>query len=110
MIFGGWFFVTVSLLLCCSGLKEPGQETMLPSPPMVPGALKTFLNKPFKLLLPSWILESIAVAIFGGLLTYFVRYVVQPEFMDGTNGTPNCIGPDGLNASWKCKSTNGLRH
>ena len=64
IIYGAWFVITVTILLCY--VEERGKERKLPpSPPIVAGSLKTFLNKPFKLLLPSWVLENVAAAIFG---------------------------------------------
>ena len=76
---------------------------------MVPSSLKTFANKPFLLLLPAWVCDALVAALIGSLLTFFVRYVVEPEFTDGfgydgaPDGTPNCRAEPG--STWKCDST-----
>jgi hypothetical protein len=115
-VFGGWFLVT--MLVTIFTVKERSHQMMkdgqlvtdLPPPaPMVPSSLKTFANKPFLLLLPAWVCDALVAALIGSLLTFFVRYVVEPEFTDGfgydggPDGTPNCRAEPG--STWKCDST-----
>ena len=54
------------------------------------------------LLLPAWVLDSLANAIIGSLLTFFVRYVVKPEYSNQDNW--GCA-PVGGSDDWKCSSS-----
>ena len=67
---------------------------------MVPSILNTMNNKPFTLLLPAFVLDALSTSIISSLLTFFVRYIVEPEYADGCS-------PVGSN-KWYCKSTNVL--
>lgn len=68
-----------------SRVKERSQLSgrTLPSPaPLVPSMLNTFQNRPFMTLLPAWVCDALVNAIIQSLLTYFVRYIVEPEYSD----------------------------
>jgi hypothetical protein len=75
----------------------------LPKPaPLMPSSLKTFRNKPFTLLLPAWICDALVSALISSLLTYFIRYVVEPEYAE-TGDAVGCL--EGRNtAKWQCQS------
>mmetsp|Transcript_6737 Transcript_6737/g.8409 ORF Transcript_6737/g.8409 Transcript_6737/m.8409 type:complete len:1212 (+) Transcript_6737:285-3920(+) len=79
------------------------------TPALVPSILNTFRNKPFVLLLPAWICDSVGFAIIASMTAYFVRYVIKPEYqtleengIDCNEGIP-IEGTD--SASWMCDST-----
>ena len=71
----------------------------------MPSILTTLANKPFTLLLPSWVCDQLANAIIGSLLTFFVRYIVQPEY---SNQEKWGCAPIGGNARWECSTTTVL--
>ena len=50
---------------------------------MVPSLLNTFNNKPFAMLLPAWAFDNIANAIIASMMTYYVRYIIKPEYSNG---------------------------
>mmetsp|Transcript_14155 Transcript_14155/g.17769 ORF Transcript_14155/g.17769 Transcript_14155/m.17769 type:complete len:1028 (+) Transcript_14155:104-3187(+) len=92
------------------GLIDPSEydTEMIQSPPMVPSLLNTFRNRPFAMLLPAWICDSIGFAILASMIVYFVRYVIQPEYqtleengIDCNEGRP-VEGED--SDSWQCSS------
>ena len=106
-IFGFW--ALISIWICVYFVKErsqmqkPGEHTALKRPaPMVPSILNTMNNKPFTLLLPAFVLDALSTSIISSLLTFFVRYIVEPEHADGCS-------PVGSN-KWYRKSTNVLGH
>lgn len=105
--FGLWAFI--SLLICVCVVKERSQMKgckALPSPkPLVPSILNTFNNRPFSILLPSWVLDSLANAIISSLLTFFVRYVVKPEY---SNQELWGCRPQGGASDFRCSSTSVL--
>lgn len=76
-------------------------KVMAKARPLVPSILNTTSNKPFTLLLPAWILDSLANAIIGSLLTFFVRYVVRPEYSNQEKW--GCL-PMGGSDRWECDS------
>ena len=82
LFFGSW--ALISLWVCVAVVRERGQikgaQPMEKPAPIIPTILSTFANKPFTLLLPAWVLDNFATTIITSLLTYFVRYVVQPEY------------------------------
>ncbi|CAM9167921.1 unnamed protein product, partial [Heterosigma akashiwo] len=91
-------------------LREEGAELQMgPSSPMIPSLLNTFRNKPFTMLLPAWICDSIGFAILASMITYFVRYVIQPEYMTEEEGGIDCnegVPVEGRDSdSWMCSST-----
>jgi len=69
-------------------------------PPLIPAMLNTFNNKPFTLLLPAFILDSLGTSIITSLVVFFVRYIVQPEFSNPHLGCK----PVGGSSTWMCSS------
>ena len=127
LFFGGWAFVSLWVLV--KNVKERGQlhaeseekkkaasksdasgnegpeiHSLKRPSPFVPGILGTMQNKLFTLLLPTWVYDSLASAIIGSLLVFFIRYVVKPEY---SNTEPPPVGyscaPVGA-TDWKCSS------
>lgn len=98
--FAGWYIVTSIICVCC--IKERSQLNggeSLPKPtPLVPSMLNTFNNKPFVMLLPAWACDAVCTGIVASMVSYFVRYVVEPEFQ------PGCL--EGLASHWQCSSLN----
>ena len=98
LFFGLWY--VVSMLNLVRNVKERSQlggKALKAPPPMVPSMMNTFKNGAFTTLLPAWICDALVNALVQSLLTYFVRYVVQPEFSN-----PECRG--GLSTSTFCSS------
>jgi len=78
------------------------------APALVPSLLNTFRNRPFVLLLPAWICDSIGFAIIASMTAYFVRYVVRPEYQTRAEHGRNCnegIPIDEESSSWMCDSS-----
>lgn len=75
--FGLWYVSTMSNMV--NQIKERPQ-TGSPPPPLVPSLLNTLSNFPFTTLLPAWACDAVVNAIVASMTTYFVRYVVEPEF------------------------------
>lgn len=107
LFFGIW--AIISLVICVIFVKERSQlktedkkQCVLGKPrPLVPSILNTMQNRPFVLLLPAWTLDSLATALIGSLLTFFVRYVVQPEY---SNQELYGCRPVGGADDWRCQS------
>lgn len=117
----GFFFAAwawISLWWCVKNVKERSQILMeraakeeggelgeqpalSPPQPMIPSILNTMNNKPFVLLLPAWTLDALASALLGSLVTYFVKYIVQPEFSNQEEY--GCL-PVGGDERWECSS------
>jgi Na+/melibiose symporter-like transporter len=96
--FAGWYILTSIICVCC--IKERSQidggASLHEPPPLVPSMLNTFNNKPFVMLLPAWACDAVTTGIIASMVSYFVRYVVKPEFQ------PGCA--DGLSDDWWCRS------
>jgi Na+/melibiose symporter-like transporter len=79
------------------------------APPLVASIFNTMRNRAFMSLLPAWACDAVAQAVLSTMMTFFVQYVIAPEYMtkekngiDCNNGVP----VDGEESdSWKCKST-----
>ena len=100
LFFGLWYSST--MFNCVRSLTErsmlPGST--LPKPaPLVASSLRTFDNRPFNILLPAWICDALVNALIASLLTYFVRYIVEPEFSQ-----EKCNGGLGTDLDWDCRS------
>jgi GPH family glycoside/pentoside/hexuronide:cation symporter len=100
LIFALWYSGT--MLNCVRLIKErsmlPGSN--LPKPaPLVASSLRTFNNRPFNILLPAWICDALVNSLISSLLTYFVRYIVEPEFAH-----VRCNSGLGNDLDWDCKS------
>lgn len=76
--------------------KEEGGETK--NPPIVPMLLTTLFNKSFTVLLPAWACDGMVNAIIAALLTYYIRYVISPEYQTKEEHGIDCA-----------KGVNGLR-
>eukprot|EP01043_Picozoa_sp_COSAG02_P033876 COSAG02_NODE_2336_length_9114_cov_4.097615_4_plen_970_part_00 len=100
LFFALWYAST--MLNCVRTMTErsmlPGSN--LPKPaPLVASSLRTFNNRPFNILLPAWICDALVNSLISSLLTYFVRYIVEPEFSH-----EKCNSGLGSNLDWDCKS------
>eukprot|EP00947_MAST-08B_sp_MAST-8B-sp1_P005055 g5055.t1 len=93
--FSVWFAATMAFLVFY--IKERDSEKAGKTKPLVPLMLNIMQNRLFKSLLPAWVCDAIVNAVIGSMLTYFVRYVVVPEYQ------PGCCGGSG--DSWTCDST-----
>jgi len=97
--FACWYIITSIICVCC--IKERSQldggKSLQKPTPLVPSMLNTFNNLPFVMLLPAWACDAVTTGIIASMVSYFVRYVVKPEFQ------PGCA--EGLNPKWYCRST-----
>lgn len=66
------------------------------NPPIVPMILSTFFNKAFVVLLPAWACDGLTAAVFASLVTYYIRYVIQPEYQTEEEHGRDC--QKGVNA------------
>lgn len=66
------------------------------NPPIVPMLLSTLFNSAFTVLLPAWACDGMVNAVFASLVTYYVRYVIQPEFQTKEEHGRDCA--NGVNA------------
>ena len=103
LFFGLWALVTLEV--CAMNVKERCQladngTNLGKPPPLIPAMLNTFNNKPFTLLLPAFILDSLGTSIITSLVVFFVRYIVQPEFSNPHLGCK----PVGGSSTWMCSS------
>jgi Na+/melibiose symporter-like transporter len=96
--FAIWYIISSIICVCC--IKERGQldggASLTTPPPLVPSMLNTFNNLPFVMLLPAWACDAVTTGIIASMVSYFVRYVVKPEFQ------PGCM--EGLSDDWWCQS------
>jgi GPH family glycoside/pentoside/hexuronide:cation symporter len=58
--------------------ERPGFATRA-SNPLVPGVRRALRNRPFRILLSSFVVGSVTAAIPATLLPFFISYVVRPE-------------------------------
>lgn len=110
IFFGVWCIFSMSLMVY--KIKERSQLQsnlkMGDTPPLVPSLLNTLRNKAFVALLPAWILDSCSFTMIASMMTYFVRYVLQPEYQTFEEDGINCnegipvTGED--SDSWRCNS------
>ena len=109
LFFGCWYIMTMATCVyniterCQAGLDTNSAVEALPKPaPPMPSSLKTFRNRPFTLLLPAWVCDALVTALISSLLTYFIRYIVEPEYAE-TGDATGCL--EGRNtAKWECQS------
>ncbi|MDX1649730.1 MAG: MFS transporter, partial [Myxococcota bacterium] len=66
-------------LLAAARLRERPEFSTRTSNPFVPGVRRALRNRPFRILLTSYVVGSITAAIPGTLLPFFISYVVRPE-------------------------------
>jgi Na+/melibiose symporter-like transporter len=110
IFFGVWCIFT--MLLMVYKIKERSQLQlnlkMAATPPLVSSLLNTLRNKAFVALLPAWVLDSCSFTMIASMMTYFVRYVLQPEYQTLEENGINCnegipvVGQD--SDSWRCNS------
>ncbi len=60
-------------------LRERAEFATRPSNPFVPGVRRALRNRPFRILLTSYVVGSVTAAMPGTLLPFFIAYVIQPE-------------------------------
>jgi GPH family glycoside/pentoside/hexuronide:cation symporter len=60
-------------------LRERPEFSSRASNPFVPGVRRALRNRPFRILLTSYVIGSITAAIPGTLLPFFIEYVIRPE-------------------------------
>ncbi len=76
-VFGG--LGAISLLVTFFTVKEPAYE----KPPVTTGLIKSlgavFTNRPFVLLLASWITNTTGIAVIETMLVYYYKYVFNRE-------------------------------
>lgn len=112
VFFGVW--IVAGMVFMVYWIKERSQldstqSTLVhKSPPIVASLLNTFRNRAFTSLLPAWAFEAVAFALIASMMTYFVRYVIEPEYqtsklhgIDCNQGIP-IAGEE--SDSWRCKS------
>lgn len=66
-------------LLATVRLRERPEFSIRTSNPLVPGVRRALRNRPFRILLTSYVVGSVTAAIPGTLLPFFISYVVRPE-------------------------------
>ncbi len=77
VIFGS--LLTVLYFWQCYRIKERPDYYQQAKNPLIPGVRRVMRNRPFRILLASYVVGSIAGAIPGLLTPYFVKYVLKPE-------------------------------
>jgi GPH family glycoside/pentoside/hexuronide:cation symporter len=60
-------------------LRERQDFAARPANPFVPGVRRALRNRPFRILLASYVVGSVTAAIPGTLLPFFIEYVIRPE-------------------------------
>jgi GPH family glycoside/pentoside/hexuronide:cation symporter len=60
-------------------LRERAEFAARPSNPFVPGVRRALRNRPFRILLTSYVVGSVTAAIPATLLPFFIEYVIRPE-------------------------------
>jgi len=65
-------------LLAASRLRERAEFSTRTANPLVPGVRRALRNRPFRILLTSYVVGSVTAAIPGTLLPFFISYVVRP--------------------------------
>merc|ERR1712118_209350 len=69
-------------------------------PPIVPMLLTTLFNRAFTVLLPAWACDGMVNAIIAALLTYYIRYVITPEYQTEEDHGRDCAkGVNGMAGS-----------
>jgi GPH family glycoside/pentoside/hexuronide:cation symporter len=60
-------------------LRERPTFATRTSNPLIPGVRRALRNRPFRILLSSYVVGSVTAAIPGTLLPFFISYVVRPD-------------------------------
>lgn len=66
-------------LMAAFRLRERAAFSTRTSNPLVPGVRRALRNRPFRILLTSYVVASVTAAIPGTLLPFFISYVIRPE-------------------------------
>ena len=80
LIFGG--ILTVLYFWQCYRIKERPEYYQQAKNPLIPGVRRVMRNRPFRILLGSYVVGSISGAIPGLMTPYFVKYVLKPDNPD----------------------------
>ncbi|MBI3783268.1 MAG: MFS transporter [Deltaproteobacteria bacterium] len=78
----GIFFAVLLTLFCWLlvwRVRERPDFTARESNPFVPGVRRALRNRPFRILLATYVVSSVTGAIPGTLMPYFNAYVIRPE-------------------------------
>merc|ERR1712087_697952 len=87
-------------------IDEKGRKK---SPPIVPMMMTTLFNRAFTILLPAWACDGCVNAVISALLTYYIRYVIAPEYQTKEEHGIDCAkGVNGMqgaeNFSYYCNT------
>ncbi len=80
VIFGS--LLTLLYFWQCYRIKERPEYYQQAKNPLVPGVRRVMRNRPFRILLASYVVGSISGAIPGLMTPYFVKYVLKPDNPD----------------------------
>jgi GPH family glycoside/pentoside/hexuronide:cation symporter len=75
--------LTATCLLLAVRVRERRDFAERPSNPFVPGVRRALRNRPFRILLTSYVVGSAASAIPGTLMPFFTAYVIRPDNQAG---------------------------
>lgn len=80
LIFGG--LLTLLYWRLCLHIRERPEFYQRKSNPLVPGLRRMMRNRPFRILMISYVVGSVTGAIPGLMMPYFTTYVLRPEQPD----------------------------
>jgi glycoside/pentoside/hexuronide:cation symporter, GPH family len=80
LVFGS--LLAVLYLRLCLRIRERPEFFQRKSNPLVPGLRRMMRNRPFRILLASYVVGSVTGAIPGLMMPYFTTYVLKPENPD----------------------------
>ncbi|CEM03357.1 unnamed protein product [Vitrella brassicaformis CCMP3155] len=87
-------------------IERPFSRSLLPT------LLSTLTNKPFLTQLPAWACDAVVAGILTSMMSYYVRYVIQPEYQTEEDGGIDCnrgVPIEGTASnSWRCRSDHVL--
>lgn len=69
-VFLGLWYV-LAILFACRMLKERPASVSTLTPPLVPSLMATRRNSPFMTLLPTWVLDQLAITLVTTMITFF---------------------------------------
>jgi Na+/melibiose symporter-like transporter len=109
-LYGIWMIISMSNMVYF--VKERSQlnagHEFEEAAPLVPSIFNTMRNRAFMSLLPAWACDAVAQAMLSTMMTFFVQYVIAPEYMTKEKDGIDCnegVPVDGEESdSWKCKS------
>jgi GPH family glycoside/pentoside/hexuronide:cation symporter len=77
----GWVFAFLLIASCAAlvaGIRERAEFLARSANPFAPGVRRALRNRPFRILLATYVVSSITGAIPGTLMPYFNAYVLRP--------------------------------